>query len=863
MSELSQSPERYARLKEVYLAVRELELERREERLEQLCAGDRELREAARELLTEDTRTGHEFERLLANVVPRKAPEAESLPPRIGKYLIRERLGHGGMGVVYLALQEDLGRLAALKLLRSDSLDEAARERFAREARTLGRLHHPGIAAIYESGVVEDEVGARPWFAMEYVRGATLLEHARERQLGLRSRVELVASACEAVAAAHREGVVHRDLKPGNILVDEAGVAKVLDGGVARALHDSHGEASLTLSGQVVGTIEYMSPEQAGGERAHIDARTDVYALGVVLYQLISESLPHDTHGLLAHEALRRVREDEPTALRLRAPGTPRDLEAVVATALAREPARRYSDAGEFRDDLRRFLSGEPVRARPPSVVYQLSRLVHRHRTLAAGLAATFAALAVGLAVSLVALKRARDAENLAQEREVGMLRLADQRRLDDLLGRADSLFPAEPELVLELERWLGEAEELGARLPLHRAFLSSLRAEALALPAGERSPERAWLIEVQERLIARLEEFVGDGSGAARLDELRHRTEFARTLRERSVVAFATEWERACAAIAASPRYGGLVLAPQPGLVPLGADPDSGLEEFALFELTGPMPRRDPVTRRLELADDFGIVLVLIPGGLGWIGAQSEDPALPNYDTAVWSNAGPPHLVAFEPFFLSKYEVTKGQWRAAGFGEPSYLKIGGSAYDAVHTPRFPVDSIAWVDAARRLPALGLQLPTEAQWEFAARGGSVGGWSTGDSYLDLMGAANLSDTRDEWAFPECHSDGYFGWGPVGAFRANPLGLHDVHGGVYEWCRETYWVRQYDFPARYGDGLRLVPEDTLRVARGGSCFDTARVASSHYRSDFLAHSGNNQIGLRPARPLRGNWSWPGP
>ncbi|NUP95337.1 MAG: formylglycine-generating enzyme family protein [Planctomycetaceae bacterium] len=489
---------------------------------------------------------------------------------------------------------------------------------------------------------------------------------------------------------------------------------------------------------------------------------------------------------------------------------------------------------------------------------------MHRHRALAAGLAATFVALIAGLAVSLVALRRARKAEALAQEREVGMLRLADQRRLDDLLARADSLWPAEPELVPELERWLKEAEELGARLPLHRDFLSSLRSEASSATDETSHEGRAWLADVQERLISRLEAFVGEGSQGACLDELRRRTDRAHTLRARTVDAFAAEWERTCAAIAASPRYGGLEIEPQPGLVPLGPDPDSGLEEFALFELTGPMPRRDAADGRLVLADDFGIVLVLIPGGLAWIGAQSDDPALPNYTWHSRPNAGPPHLVALEPFFLSKFEVTKGQWRAAELGEPSYLKIGGSAYDSVHTPRFPLESISWTESQRLLPAVGLLLPTEAQWEYAARAGTSGGWWTGDSHLDLMGVANLADPRGPDApFPECYWDGSQGWGPVGAHRANPFGLHDVYGSVYEWCRETYWVRQYDFPARYGDGLRLVPEDTLRVARGGSCFDTARVASSHYRSDFLAHAGNNQIGLRPARPLRGNWSWPGP
>jgi WD40 repeat protein len=304
-------------------------------------------------------------------------------------------LGEGGMGAVCEAEQDSPRRGVALKVIRPGFLAPALLQRFAKEVEILGRLHHPGIAQIYEAGVAQD---GQPFFAMEFIRGLPLGEYARLRSLTLRDRLELLARVCDAVQHAHDQGVIHRDLKPANILVDETGQPKVLDFGVARATDaDLLTGAGLTQTGQLLGTPSYMSPEQVGADSAAIDHRADVYALGVILFELLAHRLPLQQANRPLAEAARLILEEEPPRLGSINPELRGDVETIVAKALEKDKDRRYPSAAELAADLRRALDHQPIQARPPSALYHLRKFARRHKGLVGGVVATGAALVLGL----------------------------------------------------------------------------------------------------------------------------------------------------------------------------------------------------------------------------------------------------------------------------------------------------------------------------------------------------------------------------------------------------------------------------------------------------------------------------------
>lgn len=347
---------------------------------------------------------------------------------RIGPFRILQSLGRGSNGEVFLAEQSAPRRRVALKVLRSDVVDPRVHSRMLFEAETLARLEHPGIARIYEAGLYRPDTGeivtptnpyhdhAQPYFVMQHIDGVDVTAHARAAKLGTEARLRLMATICDAVDYAHSRGVLHRDLKPANLLVDADGRPYVLDFGVARLLD---GDRDLTLQtqvGELLGTVPYMSPEQIRADPDALDTRSDVYALGVVLYELLTGRLPYDLARKTLQQALRAIVEDSPPRLGTLDHTHAGDVEVIVAKALEKEPARRYSSAAELAADVRRHLAREPILARAASIGYVLTRYAARNRAAVLAFAAVTLTIAAGLAGTSYWALRAQHAENAALE---------------------------------------------------------------------------------------------------------------------------------------------------------------------------------------------------------------------------------------------------------------------------------------------------------------------------------------------------------------------------------------------------------------------------------------------------------------
>jgi hypothetical protein len=362
------------------------------------------------------------------------------------------------MGSVYEAQQDQPRRLVALKVLRGALGSRGSVRRFEEEAGILARLRHPGIAQVYEAGTYDDGGGATPYFAMELVPDACpIVAFARERRLGVRERLALFLAACDAVSHGHQRAVIHRDLKPGNILVDREGRPKVIDFGVARTI----GPEPDPVTQQVVGTLSYMSPEQCAGP-GEADVRSDVYALGVVLYELLVGTRPYEVEELSLPEAARVVREGPVTRPSAAQPELRGDLETIMLKALEKDPRRRYQSVAELSEDLQRLLSNRPILARPATMVYQARMFARRNKGLVGAIAAIAATLVVATAVSmdfgLRAGERAREAE---AARTAQAVEAARARRisvfLEGALGSANPFVPsgAPPDLLAtDYEPW-------------------------------------------------------------------------------------------------------------------------------------------------------------------------------------------------------------------------------------------------------------------------------------------------------------------------------------------------------------------------------------------------------------------------
>jgi len=496
--------------------------------LDRACANDARLRSAVEAMLRANTDAENYFAHCRAAVdipkldaqaaaalrsaepeirIPLEGLNGEQIGSRLGRYQLVQKIGEGGCGVVYLAEQEKpVRRQVALKVIKLGMDTKSVIARFEAERQALAMMDHPNIARVLDAGATE---GGRLFFVMELVRGTSITRYCDENHLNTIQRLQLFSQACRAIQHAHQKGVIHRDIKPSNILVtvhDGLPVPKVIDFGIAKATEGRLTDSTLhTATEQFVGTPAYMSPEQAETSNLDVDTRSDIYSLGVLLYELLTSRTPFDTKLLMGSgmdEMRRMLREEEPqlpstmitslrnTELTLTANNRhaepPKlisqmkgDLDWIVMKALEKDRNRRYETANGLALDIQRFIGSEPVLARPPSQLYRFKKLVRRNRMIFAAAGAVAMALLLGLGLSTWLLLRERDArmhERDARKREAQLRAEAEDRAkisqammfvsqgqyndADDVLNRV-RVFPPNPSLdsvsaLRSVGEWLG-----------------------------------------------------------------------------------------------------------------------------------------------------------------------------------------------------------------------------------------------------------------------------------------------------------------------------------------------------------------------------------------------------------------------
>lgn len=605
-----------------------------------------------------------------------------------------------------------------------------------------------------------------------------------------------------------------------------------------------------------------MSPEQAEGRIESMGPHSDVYAIGAILYQLLAGQPPYLVEGarMTWHTVLALVIQGPPRRLAEASPSTPSELAAIVEKAMHRKIERRYRDMTEMAADLRAFLEGRVVRAYETGAAAELRSWIRRNR----GSAALAAVLLLAVIASLAALwqvKRIGEASALVESERAqthlrAFLRLSDYTRLDDLERRFGDIGAPIPENLPAIEQWLAEARELLSRRAEHQNLLDALAAgtgvSGLLLQKGL---DERWLRDTIAALLAKFDAFERPRTGLlARMERRRDNVvENVAVSLERG----AADWRAAIARIGGNALYRGLALTPQVGLLPLGPSPWSGLEEFWVV-LSGARPVRDE-DGELEVARGSGIVLVLLPGGEFVMGAQLDDPERPNFDPACSRDRRSTVTVRLAPFFAAKHELTQAQWEQVLGANPSGYRAGYAVprFPAT-TAEHPVEAVSYDDCRQVLAELGLAVPTEEQWEYAARAGTGTPWISGDQVdgpTPLSFFANIADSSTQgdlydpgFASEPDYSDGWPFHAPVGSFDPNAFGLFDTAGNVREWC--TMARAQ---PAPEGGKLPEGGKD-WQVARGGSFLLVAFHARSAAWTPLPAASELDDVGVRPVRAL---------
>ncbi len=835
-----------------------------------------------------------ELERLLAmhRDLGIESPADDEMPKQIGPYHILAEIGRGGMGTVYKAEQrEPVRRLLALKVVQAGLRTKEVLARFHVERKALAAMNHRHIAKVFDAGATES---GQPYFAMELVEGLPLGEYCDRNRLSLPQRLRLFQQICEGVQHAHQKGVVHRDLKPGNVLVATEGaepVPKIVDFGLAKATDRDFVDVSLiTMQDQVLGTFEYMSPEQAHGDSELVDARADIYSLGVMLYELLSGELPFPSDVLRRAgrlDALRMIREQDPpkpsaklaartdrselaamrrtstTALCKALCG---DLDWIALKAMAKEPERRYAAATLLAADIQRHLDFQPVLASPPSLAYRAQKFVRRHRVQCIAGAAVAVAIVAGALGTWkgLAAERAESARNRV---------FADAALLAEARTRETTLYPAWPDTIPSLQAWLADyGEPLAARLPHLRGELATLRGKARTRAAEphendadaatlqrlrsdlDKEDSEARRAELSERMRqleleaevrafefadaddrfvhGTLTRLVRDletfASATGQLAGVRTRLTEASTVWQQTVDGHRAKWAEAIAAIAASDGVTASSLYAHLEITPqLGLVPLGMDPESKLWEFVHLASGRSG--NEVPVRDPRTARLV-VTGDTGIVFVLLPSGRLP---VADGQKAQHRHQLRLDAFFVSKYELTQGQLSRLE------RRTNGAA---TSNQALPAVSISWFDCRDMLARVALVLPTAMQWEYCCRAGTSSPWWTGSDEEGLVGKESPRNARKAL--------------PVGSLVPNPFGLFDTLGNVWEWTRDEWYSPDKEILEMPGEGSRPAlgleylcihtgsfdVADPTRTANDSADFFCAVSPSSRYR----------ELGCRPAR-----------
>jgi|GEM_PF-3035665 formylglycine-generating enzyme required for sulfatase activity len=738
-----------------------------------------------------------------ATVSPRDAADHSGSLPDIPGYVVEEEIARGGMGVVYRARHLRLNRPVAIKMVLGGKYhDPTALLRFQIEAEAVASLNHPHVIHVHEFGTHD----GMPFFALEFVAGGTLAERLkRDGKLSARASAELVVKVADAIAAAHARGIVHRDLKPANVLLTEAGEPKVADFGLAKV-----GQSDMTATGAIMGTPSYMSPEQAAGRTKEVGPTTDVYALGAILYELVTGRPPFKGDSVM--ETIQQVLTREPERPRTIGSTVPRDLETIALKCMAKEPGRRYATAAELAADLRAYLDGRPIAARPVGRVERAVKWVKRNPVVSGLAAAVVLALTIGTTVSYL---KYRDAENESAKAK----KEADKAtRARDFLA---SIFD-----LSELE------QNQGAFTPFE-----------LLDRAEQRVPkEFADHPELRADLLATLEEArTGLGTPAAMLLEVRGAAELL-------------------------PRKGGAkpaapnVLLFSGDRLRLGAGAQVRLvvlsdlhQEWLASGREATVTRKDgcvPAEAVARRSNDILMTFVPLWKGttyLGWNGTPGSAKK-----TEIK-----------EDFEIAAHDVTQGQWQAVMGNNPSEFSRRGPHQGSVtgisdeELKLFPVESVSWDDCQEFLKRLNekergsgwvYRLPTEAEWEYACRGGATSEAECSFHYYfdqptnDISSAqANFNGTSP---FGKGEKGPYLGHPTrVGAYPPNKLGLCDMHGNVVKWCASLY-------DSKGGSSFLVVARSGGWNSSGGTCRALCRQG---FAPSFLNYSVGFRVTRVPSAP----------
>jgi formylglycine-generating enzyme required for sulfatase activity len=731
--------------------------------------------------------------------------------PEVPGYEILGVCGHGGMGVVYRARQLGANRLVALKMIRAvEHASPTDRLRFHIETEAVARLQHPHIVQLHEVG----EVRGQPYFSLEFCDGGTLTERLKTKPLTPREAAELVETLARAMHYAHLRGVVHRDLKPGNVLLAGAErVPKITDFGLAKRI-DAEAR-DISQSGAVMGTAAYMAPEQAAGKVRDTGPAADVYALGALLYECLTGRPPFEGPQQVV---LASVLNDEPVPPSHLGAKVPADLETICLKCLSKEPARRYASAEELANDLRRFQSGEPIRARPVGAVERTWKWARRRPALAALLGVVLLALVIlGVLTAKLAVARS-EAENQAgialEEKEkarqeadkakqardflVGIFARAEKDvkggnvTVREILAEAETKIPAEfadqPDLREDLVSTIGKVKRGIARRVPQAMILEACGAVQLRSAAGEQKaavPQA--LVNLDDRLSLSAD--------------------------SRVQLVFPSDFHKER-----------LKPGREVAIDPKGCEPGDAV---------------------LERDNSILMTFVRLPKGtfyMGWNGTP-----------------GSAKETKFkEDFEIAVHDVTQGQWEAImGVGSnPSWFSRKGRGRGNVldisdeELRLFPVESVSWEDVQAFLKKLNerehgrgyvYRLPTEAEWEYACRGGAT-------SLEECSHHFYLDKPTNDLSSEQANFYGSFPFGKekkgpylerttrVGAYPSNKLGLCDMHGNVWQWTDTA--------------------EGSDRVIRGGSWNFLGALCRAASRSKTTPTFRGSSIGFRLARvPVR--------